>query len=142
MFIPYVLLLFQRDDTILLLKRGNVSFGKGLYCLPGGHIDGGETARQAAIREAQEEVGVTITEDQLEFVHLFHRKGKTEEIFAIVFLVKEWQGECVNKEPEKHDELRWCSLDALPDILPAHKQAIELVQKNIKYSEHGWGERI
>lgn len=138
MFVPYVLLLFQFNDTILLLKRGNVSFGSGFYALPGGHIDGGETARQAAIREAHEELGVTITEDQLDFVHLFHRKGKTEEIFAIVFLVKEWQGEIVNKELDKHDDLRWCSLDNLPEILPAHKQAIDLIQKQCMYSEHGW----
>lgn len=138
MFIPFVLLLFQYNDTILLLKRGNVSFGKGFYSLPGGKIDGNETARHAACREAYEELGVIIAENDLEFMHIFHRKGNTEEIFALVFLVKQWDGECFNKEPEKHDDLRWCPLNALPTLLPAHLQAIQLIQKNIQYSEHGW----
>lgn len=139
MFVPCVLLVFQQNDTVLLLKRGNVSFGSGLYCLPGGKIDGNETARQAAIREAYEELVVTIDEQQLQFVHLFHRKGASEEVFAIIFLVKAWQGEFINREPEKHEELQWVHFDVLPEnIIPAQKQGIELIQNQIFYSEHGW----
>lgn len=31
---------------------------KGLWCLPGGHMNEGETLEQAAVREAREEAGI------------------------------------------------------------------------------------
>ncbi len=50
--------LVVKDGKILTGKRHNTS-GYGLICGPGGHIDKGETPEQAAIREAQEEFGIT-----------------------------------------------------------------------------------
>jgi len=139
MFIPYVLVLLYQDNSILLLRRHNTSFGNGLYSLPGGKIEQGETARQAAIREAQEELGITIEEDNLTCVHVFHRKGDHEELFALVFKVTQWQGTPTNKEPNKHDDLQWFTLDKLPtNIIPAHHQALLCSNQNIFYSEHGW----
>ncbi|HSW73682.1 MAG TPA: NUDIX domain-containing protein [Candidatus Limnocylindria bacterium] len=139
MFTPYILMLLEHNNTILLLRRHNVSFGSGFYSLPGGKINVGEPARQAAIREAHEELGITIAENDLTFTHIFHRKGQGEDLFAIVFKVTAWHGNPVNKEPEKHDDLQWFAWDKLPaNILPAHRQALELIHKNISYSEHGW----
>lgn len=31
MFVPYVLIVLQKDNTTLLLQKDNVSFGKGSY---------------------------------------------------------------------------------------------------------------
>lgn len=47
-----------REDRVLLIhkKRG---LGAGKVNAPGGHIEPGETADQAAVRESQEEVGIT-----------------------------------------------------------------------------------
>jgi 8-oxo-dGTP pyrophosphatase MutT (NUDIX family) len=39
------------------MKRAGTGFGDGAYSLPCGHMDGGETAAQAAQREAAEELG-------------------------------------------------------------------------------------
>ena len=46
-----------RDNCVLLARRGGQS-GFGLWSLPGGLIELGETAEAAALREMQEEVGV------------------------------------------------------------------------------------
>jgi 8-oxo-dGTP pyrophosphatase MutT (NUDIX family) len=43
--------------NVLLLKRSPDSDHPGEWCLPGGHIDEGETAEQAARRESSEEIG-------------------------------------------------------------------------------------
>jgi len=40
-----------------LIKRNNEPF-KGYWSIPGGHIDFGETAEQAVIREVKEETGL------------------------------------------------------------------------------------
>ena len=49
-------MLVEKDGKVLLAKRLNDTFF-GWWCLPGGHNEVGETQRQAAQREANEEIG-------------------------------------------------------------------------------------
>ena len=46
-----------RDGAVLLIERAKGAL-KGRWSLPGGHIEPGETARAAALREVREETGV------------------------------------------------------------------------------------
>jgi len=50
----------EKDNKVLLVKRNHEPFN-GYWTLPGGHIDFGETAEQAVIREVKEETGLTFT---------------------------------------------------------------------------------
>lgn len=52
------------DGRILLVKRG-IEPGYGLWVIPGGYVDLGETVREAAIRETYEETGVQVQLEQL-----------------------------------------------------------------------------
>ena len=47
------------DESILLIKRGREP-AKGLWAIPGGKVEFGETLREAAIREAKEETGLEV----------------------------------------------------------------------------------
>jgi len=140
MITPYALLILQKDNKVLLLKRSaQASFGPGKYCLIGGKAEDNESMVQAIIREAHEEVGITVLPDQLKFAHVFHRKGPTNQLVATCFVSHDWQGELVNSEPTKHDEYVWFNINQLPDdMLPAHKQAIKAYAQGNYYSEHGW----
>lgn len=57
-----------KNKKILLEKR-NAFIEKGKWCLPGGHIDFGETAVNALKREIKEEIGLTAK--KLEFLGYF-----------------------------------------------------------------------
>lgn len=48
-----------RGGEVLLVERGKDAAG-GLWSLPGGHVEAGETAMQAAIREVREETGLAV----------------------------------------------------------------------------------
>lgn len=56
--VPAVGVVCLRDDHVLLIRRGTAP-RIGEWSLPGGRIEWGEGAAQAALRELQEETGVT-----------------------------------------------------------------------------------
>jgi len=131
-----ILLLINENFEILLTRRKNASFGDKLYSLPGGKIESGETAQEAAQREAKEELGIDIAE--LKLVHVIDRQGPETEFFVFVFKPQTWTGEIKNGEPDKCDDISWFPLNKLPEnIIPAHRQAIELHTK-VMYSTHNW----
>lgn len=134
----YVLLfLLNKNNEILLLKRHNTNFGSGQYSLPGGKVEINETAKQAIIRETYEEIGITVDPENLKFVHLLFRNDSGNIFDVSCFKTDKYEGGIVNKEPEKADDLKWFNLNTIPiNILPAHKQIIEMIQKKIYYSEH------
>lgn len=49
----------DRDGRLLLIKRGHEP-GAGLWSLPGGRIEAGETHHQAVAREVLEETGLRV----------------------------------------------------------------------------------
>src|SRR5512132_407839 len=103
-----------RGDQVLLLRRSNTGFADGQYSVPAGHLDGGETVIAAAAREALEEVGVRIEPEALCYSSVMHRRDGDERVDFFVH-VRRWDGEIVNAEPEKCDEIRWVNIDKLPD---------------------------
>lgn len=48
----------RRGDEVLLVRRGREPL-KGKWSIPGGKMEFGETAKEAALRELQEETGIT-----------------------------------------------------------------------------------
>ena len=138
-------LLFFRENQILLLRRFNTGFEDGNYSVPAGHLDGNETVRMAAIREAFEEIGVHIEITGIAFATVMHRKsddtlsGTSERVDFFVH-VKAWEGEPFNAEPNKCDKLRWYNLNTLPEnTIPYVKQAIQNYLDVVPFQEFGWG---
>jgi len=131
-------LFFFREDQVLLLRRFNTGFRDGEYSLPAGHLDGGETVRAAAVREAEEEVGVQIEADDLIFSSVMHRIEDDERVDFFV-RVHRWQGEPFNAEPDKCDDLRWVDINKLPaNTVPYVRQALGNHLGGIQFDEYGW----
>jgi 8-oxo-dGTP diphosphatase len=136
----YTLGVLKKDSKILFLLRQNTPFFSGHYGLPGGKVDPNESPTQALMREMHEELGITVTEDNLQFMHCLAFKSETNtEIVALVFHITHWDGEPTNNEPHKCTELAWLTPDALPDnMIPRHRHIIEKLGHNGLYSESGW----
>lgn len=133
------LMLFQ-DNTILLARRFNTGWMDGKYSLIAGHLDGHETVTEAMIREAVEEGGIKLKPEDIHVAHTMHRKSSDDLEYIDFFLVADkWEGEPTITEPEKCDEIKWFSLNNLPDnLLPYVKKAIDCIQNNITFSEFDW----
>ncbi len=133
-------LILRRGDEILLGQRTNTGFGDGCWHLPAGHGEDGESAVTSLIREAQEEIGVTITPAHVRFVHLLHQWSGSARA-AIFFEVTQWEGDPVNNEPDKCAGWEWCTLGDLPDsMIDYARQSLNLYAKGQAYSERGWQE--
>ncbi len=138
---PVTNFIVEQDSKILLLYRDDGFFEGGYWVLPGGHIDGNETARQAAARELKEEVNIDVTEDDLKFVHVTHNLGHTLERFDFFFKVTNFEGELKNNEPDKCKDMQLFAYDALP---PREKMAdttllaLEGIKTKEFYSERGF----
>ncbi len=128
-----------QESNILLLRRFNTGYEDGNYSVVSGHVEGGETITQAAIREASEETGVTIQSLNLNVVGIMHRKSNDERVdFFLVNMI--WSGDLFNHEPNKCDELAWFPINALPtNTIPYIKRALENCQK---YQERMWFEEF
>lgn len=103
------LLFILRDGEVLLIhkKRG---FGKGKINGPGGRIEPGETPRECAIREVQEEVCVLPTGVE-ECGELFFQFQDGFSIHGVVFRASGHEG-----VPRETDEANpfWARQDAIP----------------------------
>lgn len=133
----YILLI--KNGQILLARRYNTGFEDGKYSLPAGHTELGEPFTETLIREAREEIGVVLTEENIRVSHVMHRKAPDREYVDVYYTAEEWTGTPENKESDKCDDLSWFPVDALPEnTIPYVCQAIENSLNKIPYSEFGW----
>ena len=139
--IPAVCVLLRKGDNLLFVRRANTGFQDGTYCLPAGHVEYGESFRQAAAREALEEVNAKIDIDQLRFVHMQQTYKSDDDIRIHVFFEAEaWDGELRNMELDKHDEMIWFPISDLPyqKLMPLVAQGLKSIREGLTYDEWGW----
>jgi len=139
--IPAVYLVLRRGNEVLLHQRSHsASYQAGMYGLVAGHLDGDELATAAMAREALEEAGVTIDPAQLKLVHVGHRLCRDQvgqERLDLFFEAHKWQGEVINKEPHKCEDLSWHPIDNLPkNTIPFVKNVLHDIEQGITYSEY------
>lgn len=131
-------LFFFREEQILLLRRFNTGYADGQYSVPAGHLDGNETVMAAAAREAEEEIGIRVDADQVTFSSVMHRNEGDERVDFFVHIHR-WNGEPVNAEPDKCDELRWSDVNELPsNTVPYVRRAIQNHLNRVRFDEFGW----
>src|SRR5712692_6091255 len=98
------------DGCVLLVKRGHPPLA-GEWSIPGGVLELGETLRQAAIREAQEETGLTVETTELLGVYdrlLRDQAQRTLYHYVLVdFLCRRIAGEA--QAAGDAAEVRWCT---------------------------------
>ncbi|MGW7686937.1 NUDIX hydrolase [Kribbella sp. NPDC054772] len=126
--VPAAYVVVRRGDEVLMLLRANTGYMDGYWAVPAGHVERGEAAVEAAVRELREEVGLEVDVADLVPLTAMHRTGGNgdpiDERVDFFFLASTWRGEPRLMEPEKAAGLEWYSLDKLPEPLVPHEARV------------------
>ena len=136
-FLSAIYLIIKNDnEKVLLQRRQGTKLWPGFLALPAGHIDEGEDAYMAAVREAKEELGIEIKVQDIGDTFVVNRRNKSlSPYYDVYFEVVKYSGTITINEPEKCSELVWCDLNNLPeDMIDYEKEAIENNLNGIKFS--------
>lgn len=118
-----VFVLLIKEGQIFLLRRQNTGWADGMFTVPSGHIDAGETVPEAALKEVREEAGVVVREEDLEFMHVQYVYDTYVNFY---FKTEKWEGEPCVAEPHLASEMLWAPLDELPSDMIYHIKAMLL----------------
>lgn len=136
-FLSSIYLIIKNENgEILLQRRQGTKLWPGFLALPAGHIDEGENAYEAAIREAKEELDIDIRIEDIVDTFVVNRKNKSlSSYYDVYFELSRYSGEIKINEPNKCSELVWSSIYKLPeDMIDFEKEAIEKNREGIKFS--------
>jgi ADP-ribose pyrophosphatase YjhB (NUDIX family) len=121
-------IILNEENQVLLQKRADV----GLWGIPSGHVEIGETVSEAAMREVKEETNLDVRIEKLIGIYsdpdsqVFHYpNGKVVHFITTCFLAKITGGELKCNSDESL-EIKFFSQDNLPDdLLTMHPQWLE-----------------
>ena len=119
-----------RDSKILLLERAKDDFMGGIYELPSGKVEKGETLTVALAREVKEETGLLLAQIRRYVGHFDYesKSGKKTRQFNFLVTVQE----PLEIRLQEHSDYAWADthqLDKYP-VTESVKQIIDLSRKS------------
>ncbi len=128
--------MFRGNEVLLAMKkRGH---GEGKWNGPGGKLKAGETALEAAVRETQEEVGVTPVLGR-ELGNVTYHDDAYGELLVHVFRASKWKGEPIESEEMKP---RWFTIQEIPyhEMWEGDDQWLAKVINDYPFSAEIWSD--
>lgn len=121
------------DKNQLLLQKRNKAPEKDYWSIPGGKLELFETFNEAVKREVKEELGVDV--EVIKELGICDHIVRSEGVHWVSpsFLCRITNGQPKIMEPTKHSDMKWISLNNLPDNLTiTTKVAIQNYSKLIE----------
>ena len=118
-----IVVILDNQDRVLLLRRAPGDYwAAGQWGFPGGKLEPGETAKEAAIRETKEESNLVVT-------NLVDVKLKLDKLLGM-FYTRSYSGNI--KIDFEHTAWEWVSRDEIEsyDLAPTTLEIYDWVLKN------------
>jgi 8-oxo-dGTP diphosphatase len=93
-----------QDHKLLVTRSKN----KTIFVAPGGKLEAGESNEEALVRELEEELGITVGEEDFKHFGTFEAPAAGQEDKMVemrVFTVEKWHGELTASS--EIEEIRW-----------------------------------
>ncbi|MET8626448.1 NUDIX domain-containing protein [Kitasatospora sp. NPDC004669] len=134
-------LVLIEDGRVLLGQRANAAYADGYWHVPAGHLEEGESVLRGMAREAEEELGIEIREEDLDLVHTLHHLDADDGDgrLQLFFAPRSYAGKIANREPDKCAALRFWPLDGLPEPIVGYTaDALAQITAGRPLSVVGW----
>ena len=120
------------DSKVLIAQRPSGKFMEGFWEFPGGKVKNSEQFNAAAIREINEELGVQIEINNLQFLMNIFYKYPEYFLSMQVYFANKWQGKVRGIEKQR---IKWVDKAMLNDsnMLPASRKIIQKILKSKKF---------
>jgi mutator protein MutT len=106
--------LVRERHVLLAYRRQDKRAYPGVWELPGGVVEPGESELEALTRELREELGVRVATRSASHLCRLTAGPADEPALLSAWLVPDWQGTPANLAPDEHDDIRWFDLDDMP----------------------------
>lgn len=114
------------DDKFLLVQRGEDP-SKGLWGLPGGFVEMGETVSEALMREILEETGYTIEIGELVGVWSFYNDSKKIAGVAVIYETRVTGGELhIASDSTAAEWVTYERAYEFPSAFETHREALKI----------------
>lgn len=132
--------IINSNGEVLMQKRSQLkkSNPNGWGCSASGHIDAGENIITGALRELNEEIGVLITEEELNFIGTVYEDYETNNMkikhIAEIYLIhKDISLNDLTLQEEEVSDAKYYTIDEAEktDFAQKHKGIFELLKSNI-----------
>lgn len=125
----------NNEKEILLQLRQNTGYMDNMYDFAcSGHVNKNESYTQALIREAKEEIGITLDEEDLIFLAVNHHYQADH--VQLFFTTKDYKGVPTVCEHNECGGLLWAKIQELPDnIIPYIANVIEDINLGIQFDD-------
>lgn len=94
------------EGKFLMTQRHPDKKAGGLWEFTGGGVLAGETTKQAAVRELEEELGVSVDESELILLEVYQKKNYFMDIYVVK---KDLNVENLVLQPEEVVDVKWVS---------------------------------
>ncbi|MGP9782326.1 NUDIX hydrolase [Glutamicibacter sp. AOP12-B1-11] len=126
---PVSYVIVRDRNRVLLQRRQGTGYLDGYWSTAAaGHVEAGESAIQAAVRETREELGIELDAMQLKPLTTVHRPQSSNETAGgridFFFECTTWTGVPQIMEPHKTSALTWFDLCELPGKVVPHERYI------------------
>lgn len=127
--------LINEKGEMLISERPQGKALPGVWELPGGKMEPGETPEISLMRELKEELGIQVREEDLEPLTFASYRYDTFHMIMPLYLCHKWEGTPHGAEGQNLRWVTYSDLASIPlpaaDILPVHRLADVLKERGI-----------
>ena len=136
----HIWILNQQNEILLQYRSENMENYPNMWDISvAGHVSSGETSKQAALREIEEEISLKLTESDLEFIAtvqqyvVLNNATYFDHTFNDIYIVRlDYTPEKLKAQEEEIKALQWFKVDQLKTFITEKRSDIVPHEKEFK----------